>query len=297
MVRHFGSARAERSNQKAKIVALLSLFFLLVFSGLAVLLLRSDSSTATVQQPVVEEAAPQVEMVRVLIPLRSIKLGDPLEPTLFRRESRPKTTVSGNVVNDFADIAGMFAKVHINGGQPLTVEHLSASRPSSLITSDIPQGYRAITIRVDVTSSVEGWARAGAFVDVVWNSRIRGKPAVIVIVQNAKILSAERVREVKEQAGAGGPVPNTVTLLVTAAEAQKIQLAQHNGSLSLQLRGDSSQGKLDAELAPLTIDDLLGIRQAPQQREDIKGVVRLRGDDGSWETWVYKDGRLVPAEK
>lgn len=297
MVRHFGSARAERSNQKAKVVALLSLFFLLVFSGLAVVLLKSSSTPATVQQPVVEEVVPTVEMVRVLIPLRSIRVGDPLEPALFRRESRPKATVAGDVIGDFAEIAGMFAKVQISAGRPITIEQISASRPSSLITSDIPEGYRAVTIRVDVTSSVEGWARAGAFVDVVWTSRIQGKPAVIVIVQNAKILSAERVREVKEQAGAGGPVPNTVTLLVTAAEAQKIQLAQHNGSLSLQLRGESSKGKIDAEMAPLTIDDLLGIRHSPQQREDIKGTVRLRGDDGKWETWVYKDGRLVPAEQ
>lgn len=295
MVRHFGSTRAGRSNQKAKILIALSTLFLLLFAGLAGLLFQSEQSKATISEPPSQQAQLEVEMVRVLLPVRSIRAGDALDPGMFRRESRPKTAVAPTVLSEFGDIAGMYANENLAAGQPVLSSQVTSSRPSSLITADIPEGYRAIAIRVDVTSSVEGWARAGAFVDVVWNSTIRGKPAVVVIVQNAKILSAEREREDKDQPSQGGVVPSTVTLLVSAADAQKIQLAQSTGSLNLQLRGEASQGKVDAELAPLTVDDLMGIRPAAEERQDVKGVVRLRGEDGSWETWVYKDGRLVPA--
>lgn len=181
----------------------------------------------------------------------------------------------------------MYARSAISKDSPVHQDFITSIRPTNLITANIPEGYRAVTIRVDATSSVEGWARAGANVDVVWASTIRGRQGVTVIVQNAKVLSAERQVETGTQPGT--PVPSTVTLLVTADDAAKIQLATTTGSLSLSLRGDDDTGKGSTGRS-ITVDDLLGSSQQvvnPTERRD--GTVRIGGEE-----FFLQNGQLIP---
>ena len=145
-----------------------------------------------------------------------------------------------------------------------------------------------------MTSSVEGWARAGAFVDVVWNSVINGKPAATVIIQNAKILSAERQIEANPQEGQA-PVPSTVTLLVLADDATKIHLAETTGKLSLQLRGDDAEKGFGARTS-LTIDDLLDKNNGKKDNKKYDAIVKIKGKNGKMERWGLKDGSLVLIE-
>ena len=242
----------------------------------------------------VENNANVERTVQVLVTIRDIKNGEKLDPTMFRKETRPENFVKPDDYRDFSQIDGFFAKSDIGFRETIDPNKVSRKKPVNTITANIPEGYRAVTINVDVTSSVEGWARAGAFVDVVWNSVINGKLAATVITQHAKILSAERQIEANPQEGQA-PVPSTVTLLVLADDATKIHLAETTGKLSLQLRGDDAEKGFGARTS-LTIDDLLDKNNGKKDNKKYDAIVKIKGKNGKMERWGLKDGSLVLIE-
>jgi Flp pilus assembly protein CpaB len=103
------------------------------------------------------------------------------------------------------------------------------------------------------------------------------------------VLSAER--SLDEQVAPGAAVPSTVTLLVTAQDASKIQLASTTGSLSLSLRGDEDTTGSSGG-GTVTVDDLYGgnTRQG-SRRSNREGTVSIGG-----KRFFVENGRLIPAE-
>ncbi|RIL06034.1 MAG: Flp pilus assembly protein CpaB [Proteobacteria bacterium] len=289
MTRHFGGLHSSRQSDKARLFILLGVGIVVVFFVVALLSFLSTPTAAPAKAAAVEtHQDTTVKMVEVLVPIQNIEAGTPLEANFFRKESRPQVGVSPRVVRDFEEIQGQYARSLILPGQPLHRDYITSVRPTNAITANIPENHRAVTISVDARSSVEGWARPGARVDVVWASNIRGAPGLTTIVQNARILSAERQTEAKTNPGQ--PVPSTVTLLVSVQDAAKIQLAQTTGTLSLQLRGDNDPGKGQAG-GSITVADLLGnSTQGPAN--ECEGTVTM----GGIKYCVKPGGRLEPAE-
>lgn len=234
----------------------------------------------------------QVQMQDVLIVNQDIQAGEKLDRSMFREEKRPGDIVPSDYVSSFSQLDNKYAKINLKSGNPVTINDIMERKPINTITANIPEGYRAVTINVNVTSSVEGWARAGAHVDIVWNTTINDKPSAVVIIQNVKILSAERQIEANPEAGQVA-VPSTVTLLVLAEDATKIHLAETTGKLSLQLRGDNQDGSIQ-KMNMLTIDDLLE-RQNKDKNKKYSAVVRMKGKNGKVQKWgLEDDGNLVP---
>lgn len=293
-----------RYSERKRVMVLAGLAGTVVFAGLAVFLLFFSTSGASVAPAaVVVEKDPKLEMIDVLVPISSIEAGKALDATMFKREARPKLGLSPSVIKDFEEIKGFYSRSVIPQDAPLHKDLITSVRPINQITAKIPEGYRAVTIRVDATSSVEGWARAGASVDVSWSTSAGGKPSVNTIVQNAKIISAER--ETQNGQNATGAVPSTITLVVTANDAQKITLAQSTGTLSLTLRGDNDPGN-STSTTRVSIEDLLtgsSSSYTPPKQEPATGsgggggTIRMRNADGKLEDFVFEGGKLTPAGK
>lgn len=278
-------ARIEKNNPKKQLI----LAGIIVSLGLGII---SFTLSGSEKQPSTTVSVQPIEdLVSVLVPVRDIQVGEQLNSSLFRFEKRLGSTLPKGTITSVDQIADKYARVSLTQGMIVTEEHIVSSKPTNLITANIPEGYRAVTIRVNETSSVEGWARPGANVDVLWVGHIGGKQGLTTIVENAKVLSAER--QVDSNTPMGASVPSTVTLLVTSQDAAKIQLAATTGTLSLLLRGDSDVSSSGIKTA-LTIDDLLG-RQTSNPDSKIKrgdGIVKI-GD----QAFYLIDGELVPAYK
>lgn len=296
MAQRFSRVNERRSERTAVLVG--AGVFVLVLLSVAVLALSGQFSSSPSGQAatvVVQEREEPYRKVTVIIPREQIEQGTKLEPAMFRIEERPDIGLPARVIKQLEEVDGQFARTRILAGDLLLADYMTTVRPASAITPKIPEGYRAVTINVNATSSVEGWALPGAKVDLVWASQIRGKPGVTVIVQNAQVLSAERMLDPNAQPGA--PVPSTVTLLVTADDATKIALASTTGSLSLSLRGDADVGK-GSTSGSMTVDDLLGGAVVSQAEKRNAGAqVKVRRPDGSFEVLRFnEEGGLVPAE-
>jgi len=288
MSKKFGGIHPSSKHETVKLVVGTGLVFVLLSSLLIYGFLSNQEQHSTAETITVVQDQETARMVEVLVPVQEIPAGTALEPRMFRKESLPQVGLSTREVGSFEELRGHYARSIIVSGQPLHRELISAVRPSSAIESEIPDGFRAVTIRVDDRTSVEGFVQPRARVDVVWVSTVRNRPSITTIVENARILSAERQTDVKSQ-GANTNPPRTVTLLVTVDDAQKIQLASTAGQLSLSLRGEGDSGKGTASRT-ITIDDLLSGRpldKAPQDR--IEGTLTVGG-----ERFTVVKGKLVP---
>ena len=236
---------------------------------------------------VIKTEAP--EMVSVLVPVQEIAQGVRLEPSMFRVEKKPRASIPASAIKSFEDLKDQFARSIIAPEQPLAKELITTVRPPNPVIASIPAGYRAVSINVNQTTAVEGWATAGASVDVMWVTDALGERSVVNIVQNAKVLSAERQTENSTEPGQ--PIPTAVTLLVSEKEAPKIGLAQTSGQLMLVLRGASEVGKGQASGA-LTLRSLIG-NAGKADTGDIDGVVRIKRADGTYEELALVGKKLV----
>lgn len=293
----------ERQRQRRKVVTLIYLAaFVIVscitgvvllagFAGsksstLPVVMVERDGSTTALSKPA-KNSTPTIFVAHA-----DVIAGMRLLPSMFREEPLPEGTSPANFVNDERLLLGYFARHTIPGGTPLRLDMLADQPVVNPITAQIPVGYRAVTINTNITSSVEGWAQAGARVDVLYRSQIRNEQGVTVIVENAKVISAER-RIAEESNVAGVPVPSTVTLLVTEDESLRVHLGANSGMLHLVLRGDD-----DVKSNPgrsLTAQDLLlGSGQMQQQKQD-KIQVRIKDKNGAYADYQLSDGELVAA--
>jgi pilus assembly protein CpaB len=244
---------------------------------------------------VVEKEAP-IEMIDVLLPIQEIEQGKKLEPAMFRIEKRPKIAVSPSTIKSFEELKNQYARSIIPANNPLSRELTTPIRPANPVIASIPAGFRAVTISVDALSAVEGWATAGAMVDIQWINDLNGKRSANIIVQNAKVLSAERQIEnsQQQQQQGGAPIPTTVTLLVNEKDAQKISLAASAGTIRLHLRGANDIGKGISQDRPISLNDLNG---SSKDGDGLEATVRMKQPDGSFKEFGIKDGKLQAIER
>ena len=71
MARHFGGGNQMRQSERARILLLVGVFAVLLFSTLAFLFISSGPTTATTKTVVVEKE-PEIKMADVLIPVRRL---------------------------------------------------------------------------------------------------------------------------------------------------------------------------------------------------------------------------------
>jgi pilus assembly protein CpaB len=196
-------------------------------------------------------------------------------------------------------ILGKIAKSDIKEGEALkSSDFLAANIEAELAPFYIPPGHRAISITVDGRTGVEGYAKPGTRVDVLWFfTNKSGKAEVTTIVPFAKVLSVAGATEV---AGAANVKESktTATLLVTRRQAHKIELARNTGTLMLSLVG--SEERVETETTKsnsekVTMKDMLGAQRT--SRPDAVMSIYDR-KTGKMEKYVFnEDNELVLAEE
>ena len=287
---HFGGVSPVRQQQRAKAIGLVVGVALVVCLLIIGIISITSSKPETVEKIVEKEVPAQVEMVDVLVPIQNIEAGQELRPAMFKKDQRPKAGLPPRSIRDFEEIRGHYSRSLIAADAPLVADYITTLKPSSVLTAKIPDGYRAVTIRVDAQSAVEGWARPGARVDVVWATTIRNQNTVATIVENAEVLSAEQSTDASMAKGQGMIVPSTVTLMVTAQDAQKIQLAKTTGTLSLTLRGDSDAKTSGRDI--ISVDDLLNNSAKVESQVRCQGKVKISGVE-----YCIVNGEMIPMDQ
>jgi pilus assembly protein CpaB len=243
------------------------------------------------QQPVIPaDAKPIATMARVVVPKQTIWPGQRLKLDMFQIQEHSIDGLQERVFFDARDLEGSYASAVLVENAPVLRDHVNSSLESNPLTSRIPAGHRAVTIKVDAESAIEGWVRPGVRVDLVWTSSHVGKLIASTIVENALVLSAERsVQKIAADARtAPAPqgLPSFVTLLVNVKDAQKVHLARRSpGSMSLSLRGDADTLQRGSDT--IAIDNML-------RSDDMAALNALQGKvEYGGKSFVLRGGKLT----
>jgi len=199
---------------------------------------------------------------KVVVAARDVDMGTRLTPEMLTLVEWPRASIPPDAIQDPGILVkdpARVVKVRLSRGEPILESKLSAKGMTGGLSAVIKEGSRAITVRVNDVVGVAGFALPGNYVDIVVNtvdetSKGVGKENTISKIVLERIL----VLAVAQEVGRDETKPkvvNAVTLEVTPDEAEKIDLARSVGTLSLVLRNQIDDKKV--ETTGITKQDLL----------------------------------------
>lgn len=285
MVSRVSTPAARRHLQTSRVFGLL-----LVGIGLAggsYLMGRGNPVEARVERS--RAYVPEFKVVEVPVPDRPVAAGISIRDVPVRFEKFPEHQLPQGVVRDIGRVRNSVTLVALPGGLPILDVNLgTGEEASNPLVGRIPQGMRAMTVRVDVTAVVEGWARSGSIVDVL----LVEKHGTKVVAERVKIISTERSLSATVSLDPSAAVPSTVTLLVTQEQCLAINTAVAVGKIAFALRGGSDgESWRDGDFEASDLSDREGKKRKPK----VEGVVSV-GDGASAKRYALVEGKWIPAE-
>jgi pilus assembly protein CpaB len=183
-----------------------------------------------------EEAAEKVE---ILVAKKKLAMGetikkpeDMFDVKKVDKGTEPKDAVA---VNDYVkELKGKILTRSLQTGDAL---HADDVNPDTSLAAKLPDGFRAVGIRVDAASVAGGFASLPlSRVDVMWTVR-RGDDKTSfskLLLEDVLVLAADGTR-VRTEGDSAMPA-NTVTLALKPEDCAKIELAKVSGTMTLALR-------------------------------------------------------------
>jgi pilus assembly protein CpaB len=180
---------------------------------------------------------PPDDMTEIVVAAQSVNLGARLTEADLRIAPWPRAVPLQGSFQKVADVVGRGVVVPMIPNEPILDSKLAAVGSGAGLTAVIPDGMRAVGIKVNDVIGVAGFVLPGSRVDVI----LSGSPAkngeiemAKVILENIQVLAAGQ-NVTKDDNGKPQNV-QVVTLLVTPDESQKLALASVDGKIQLALR-------------------------------------------------------------
>lgn len=203
-----------------------------------------------------------VAVAKVAIPVGTKIIAEQIMLVQFPQESTPD-----GAFDSAEKLAGRVAVVNIAPREPITEARLAPEGTAGGLSAIIPEGYRAMTVKVDDVVGISGFIMPGTLVDVVvvivpTDTGIAQDPISKIVLQNIKVLANGQNIDKPESEREANSV-KAVTLLVLPEQAEKLALASSEGKLQLVMRNSIDQG--NEQTQGINKRQLLGgDRAAPQ---------------------------------
>lgn len=202
--------------------------------GTGILTLRYLTSLQ--QQADTQQA--NVEMKPIVVAAKDIPARAKISPDMLMRVQRPATQVEPGALDAPNEANGDVALITIPAGS--TVTQTKIGQPSQVgLTERLKPGMRAISIPVDRVKAISGLLEPGDRVDVLASPTRAAdqQPNAVTIIRGAIVLA---INDAIDAAGATPSPQNanlvTVTLGITARQADLLTVADLNATLRLALR-------------------------------------------------------------
>lgn len=183
----------------------------------------------------------RVAVAKEAIPLGSKIIAEQITVVQFPKESTPD-----GAFDSPEKLVGRVAVVNIAAREPVTESRLAPEGTAAGLSAVIPEGYRAMTVKVDDAAGISGFIMPGTLVDVVVTIDPREgsgmqDPVSKIVLQNIKVLANGQNIDKPENEREANSV-KAVTLQVTPEQAEKLALASTEGKLQLVMRNQIDQG-------------------------------------------------------
>jgi pilus assembly protein CpaB len=205
-----------------------------VFGALAVWLANQWLTTKAAQErPAIAEMLP---MTKIVVAAKDLEVGTPLSEENLTLAQWPKANVPQGAFEGSIDpVKGRVAVTKLSAGEPLLAAELAPAGSGAGLVALIPEGKRAMSIRVDEVIGVAGFILPNAFVDViaVGDPQSGKQREAKTILQRVKVLAIAQETTTEE---GKAKIVRTVTMELAPDEAEKLALQTHQGSIHLVLR-------------------------------------------------------------
>lgn len=191
------------------------------------------------QQEELEEAKTKAlgSIVEVVVADELIPIGSRIKESQVKVIRWPKDAEPDGALYKADAAVNRVARVTIQKNQPVVNSYL-VTDAAGLLPLLIPEGRRAMSVKVDKVSGVSGFITPNSFVDVLASGQVERpggerEERSKLILQNIKVLAIGTEIEQKDDGAVEVP---TVTLLVLPDEAEKLTLATRRDPIRLALR-------------------------------------------------------------
>ena len=226
--------------------------------------------------------------IPVLVAANDVPLGSKLEDKDVRVAKIPQDGVPPGSFQDKSQVVGRGVILPIPKGDFILRSKIAGENAGSGLSALIPQGMRAVSVRVNEVVGVAGFVQPGTRVDVL----VTGTPAggneeqTITVLKNVAVIASGQKLE-RSNAG-DAQVSPVITLLLSPDDAQKLTLASNEGRIQLVLRNplDTAQG----DVPPTSAGGLFGrVAPSPPTHVAVKHApVHLQAPPEPYSIEVYR---------
>jgi pilus assembly protein CpaB len=192
---------------------------------------------AVLQMPVREV---EVASVNVVVAAQPLAMGTRLHPNQLRVVAWPSRNPLVGAFSDTKELVDRGLIDNVAENEPITMTKVASLEAGAGLPPVIPEGMRAISVRVNEVVGVAGFVVPGTIVDVLVTVRTsngtQDEPMTRAVVSRVTVLTAGTKFD-QEKSKNGEPIPTSVvTLAVLPDDAERISLAQNEGKITLALR-------------------------------------------------------------
>src|SRR5579862_1122287 len=172
----------------------------------------------------------------VLVAADDLQVGIKIEDKDTMFVHFPSANLPAGVFHHKDRVLGRGVIVPISRGEFILTSKLAGENAGSGLPALIPTGMRAVSVRVNDTTSVAGFVQPGTRVDVLLTGNPQGsnEQQTTTVLENVAVI-ATGTRLERNAAGEPQSAP-VVTLLLSPDDAERITLASSQGHIQLSLR-------------------------------------------------------------
>lgn len=180
---------------------------------------------------------PADDMTEIVVAAQGISIGSRLTEVDLRVAPWPRAVPLEGSFSKISDVVDRGVIVNMVANEPILDSKLAAEGAGGGLTATIPDGMRAVGVKVNDVIGVAGFVLPGSRVDVILsgspNSNTEAEISK-VILENIQVLAAGQ--NVTTDSNGKPQNVQVVTLLVTPEDSQKLALASVDGRIQLALR-------------------------------------------------------------
>jgi pilus assembly protein CpaB len=174
----------------------------------------------------------------VVVAASDLELGAELRPDDLRVVQWPQSAMPMGAFSSPEEIVGRGLVMPVIQNEPILPMKLAGKDAGSGLPVVIPEGKRAVSVRVNEVIGVAGYVLPGTKVDVLATASPTDKREDMttkLVLSNVQVLAAGT--KIEQDGEQGKPMSvNVVTLLVTPEESEKLTLGATEGKIQLALR-------------------------------------------------------------
>src|SRR5262252_3783707 len=204
--------------------------------------------TAFTYRALQDRLQPKNDMTEIVVAAQNVSLGARLTEADLRTAPWPRAVPIQGSFQKISDVVGRGVVVPMALNEPVLDSKLAAQGSGAGLMAAIPDGMRAVSVKVNDVIGVAGFVLPGSRVDVVLSGSPKKDGDIEmskVILENVQVLAAGQ--NVTSDANGKPQNVQVVTLLVTPDESQKLALASVDGKIQLALRNPLDLARINPD--------------------------------------------------